>query len=633
MPLRSLDDVIERKLEKENLTYDDYQEELDKNRELVDVLNSGQVKFDDKELNGFSVEEVIDAVRYTLEANVFGIDVTKMDLKDSPIYYNQTTKKSRWFRKRKKINESAALAIQRARQTVEANERKRRREREIQQKYTDQLETMELTEKLTDPREAEYADDPQYMDSLEDSQAKKCLERIETGTEVFDSIQGVINKAGESKGEVKWFSKKTTKDEDVIKRKLDEIDKALDKQLPTATELQEQILSAAKRKAMMDLQSTHSLMPDDVTDEVLDAKIERIKGKYIKEADQLIRTLNGLYEEVAAGRLSPEVLKIFLRTELMAYTTETEKQIYRSMIKRNQKISEPDSWDEQDYKRQLTELAKSRRTVGECPPGEYQEYGSVTKFLNKKGEPIHTNDIDVLEDQAISVCRTFIHFHSKIIDPKIVSRYYITAKPGKQLELMKAWMRTMESHKDLAEKIYFKVNGELQDKRKDNIVVYVSASNKEEEIKEFFDLFYKECGGKEGEILESNEDVLMSTIVSEDQNGITCAPEFNLKRIYDETIKYGLFTDLKLDEALYHSQKTTPYTSITKPKNFSFNDYLAKALFYSAEILSKKKGIPRDKIMESIKNKPELKKQYMRYFADFIKLGGVDAITMKRNDT
>ncbi len=305
MPLKSLDDVIERKLEKENLTYDDYQEELDKNRELVDVLNSGQVKFDDKELNGFSVEEVIDAVRYTLEANVFGIDVTKMDLKDSPIYYNQTTKKSRWFRKRKKINESAALAIQRARQAVEANERKRRREREIQQKYTDQLETMELTEKLTDPREAEYADDPQYMDSLEDSQAKKCLERIETGTEVFDSIQGVINKAGESKSKEKWFSKKNTKDEDVIKRKLDEIDKALDKQLPTATELQEQILSAAKRKAMMDLQSTHSLMPDDVTDEVLDAKIERIKEKYVKDADQLIRTLNGVYEEAAAGRLSP----------------------------------------------------------------------------------------------------------------------------------------------------------------------------------------------------------------------------------------------------------------------------------------------------------------------------------------
>ena len=630
---RTLDDLIEVKLEKENLTYDDYQEELDKNRELVDVLNSGQVKFDDKELNGFSVEEVIDAVRYTLEANVFGIDVTKMDLKDSPIYYNQTTKKSRWFRKRKKINESAALAIQRARQAVEANERKRRREREIQQKYIDQLESMELGEKLTDPREAEYADDPQYMENLENSQAKKCLERIETGTEVFDSIQGVINKAGESKREEKWFSKKETKDEDVIKRKLDEIDLALDKQLPGAKQLQEQILSTAKRKAMMDLQSTHYLMPADITDEELDKKIERIKGKYIKEAGQLVKTLNGLYEEVAAGRLSPEVLKIFLRTELMAYTTETEKQIYRSMIKRNQKISEPDPWDEQDYKRQLTELAKSRRTVGGCPPAEYQDYGGVTKFLNKKGEPIHTNDLDVLEDQAITLCKTFMHFHSKIIDPKIVSRYYITAKPGKQLELMKAWMRTMESHKELAEKIYFKVNGELQDKRKDNIVVYVSASNKEEEIKEFFDLFYKECGGKEGEILESNEDVLMSTIVSEDQNGITCAPEFSLKRIYDETIKYGLFTDLKLDEALYHSQKSTSYTSVTKPKNFSYNDYLAKALFYSAEILSKKKGIPRDKIMESIKNTPELKKQYMRYFADFIKLGGVDAITMKRNDT
>ncbi len=633
MPEKYLDDVIEKKLEKENLTYEDYQEAMDKNQELIDVLNNGQVVFDDKELNGFSAEEVIDAARYTLQASAYGVDVTKMDIKDSPIYYNQTTRKSRWFRKRKKINEAASLAIQRARQAAAMNERKKRREKEIQQKYLTQVDALELNEKLTDPREAEYADDPEYLESIESSQAKKCLERIETGTEVFDSIQGVINKAGESKSKEKRFSKNETKDEDVIKRKLDEIDLALDKQLPGAKELQDRILYTAKRKALTSLRSTHYLMNLDITDEELDQKIEIIKEKYAKEAEHLIKTLNKLYEEVAAGRLSPEVLKIFLRTELMAYTTDTEKQIYRSMVKRNQKISEPAPSDEWDYKQQLIEIARSRRTNGGCPPAEYQEYGSATKFLNKMGEPVHTDDLDELEERAIESCRTFVHFHSKVIDPNTVSRYYVTAKPGKQMELMQAWMRTMESHKELAEKIYFKMSGELNDKRKDNIVVYVSANNKEEDIKQFLDLFYKECGGKEGEILDSNEGVLMGTVVSEEQNGITRAPDFNANRIYDETIKFGLFTDFKLDEALYKSSHTTSYTSVTKPKNFSYNEYLAKAMFYSAEILSKKKGIPRDKIMESIKNDPGLKKQYTKYFADFVKLGGVDAVTMKRNDS
>ena len=40
----------------------------------------------------------------------------------------------------------------------------------------------------------------------------------------------------------------------------------------------------------------------------------------------------------------------------------------------------------------------------------------------------------------------------------------------------------------------------------------------------------------------------------------------------------------------------------------------------------------REQIMEQVKTDPGLKKQYLRYFTDFIKLGDVNVDSMKRNE-
>jgi hypothetical protein len=622
--------VITNVLEKKKQTREDYQEQQEQKQKLINLIDGNQVLMADEELNGFSAEEVMEAAKYTLKANAFGVNVSKMDIKDSPIYYNQRTGKSRWFRKRKKINEAAAAMIQKARNIAAANERRANKQRVVFARMGQQVDQMVLNENITRIDENAFHDDPGYVESLEKAQAKTCFDQIETETNAFDTIGDVMKEAQKAKRTTWMGGKDKPKDEEVIKRKLDEIDTAIDKQLPGADALKEQILDIAKKKALDKLKSSYRYFDENITEEKIDQKIAAVKEKYVKEANKLIVKINSLYREVAEGKLSPEVLKIFLRTELMAHSTDTEKKIYRSLVRRNEDLPKPSPWDEQDYKDKLMELAKARREEGKCPPAEFQEYGGATKYLHKVGQPVLTDDLNELEEQAIQHTRTFLHFHPKIANPTILSRFYVTAKPGKQVDLMQAWMRTMASHKELAEKIYFKISGELNENRKDNIVVYVTENNKEAEVKQFLDAFYKECGGKEGDILESDKEALQGTVKNEDQNGITSSPEFCTSKIHDAIIEYGLFTDVKLDKALYVSRHTSAYSSVTKPKKVSYNEYLAKALFYSAEILSKKKGIPRDKIMENIKSDPGLKKQYMKYFADFIRLGDVDVGTMKR---
>ena len=627
-----LDQVITNVLEKKNQTREDYQEQQEQNQKLINLIDGYQVLMADEELKGFSAEEVMEAAKYTLKANAFGVNVSKMDIKDSPIYYNQRTGRSRWFRKRKKINEAAAAMIEKARNIAAANERRANKQRAAFQRMGQQVDQMVLNENITQIDENAFRDDPGYVESLEKAQAKTCFDQIETEANAFDTIGDVMKEAQKAKRTTWMGGKDKPKDEEVIKRKLDEIDTAIDKQLPGADALKEQILDIAKKKALVELKSSYQYFDENITEEEIDEKIVAVKEKYVKEADKLIVTINSLYREVAEGKLSPEVLKIFLRTELMAHSTNTEKKIYSSLVRRNKELPEPSFEEQQAYKDQLVELGIMRRKKYGCAAVEVQNYGSPSKFLNKIKEPIHDNKLDYLEELAINKANTFLHFHPQIINQKILSRYYVTAKPGKQVEMIKAWMRAMEAHPENAKHLYFKVNGELNENRKDNIVVFVSAGNKEKDMKEFMDTFYKECGGVGGEILESNQEVLAPTVKSEEQEGISTAPEFNAAKIHDQIIRYGLFTNAELDEALYKSAHASSYSSTTKPKMFSYDEYIAKALFYSAEILSKKNGIPREQIMEQVKTDSGLKKQYLRYFTDFIKLGDVNVDSMKRNE-
>ena len=62
---------------------------------------------------------------------------------------------------------------------------------------------------------------------------------------------------------------------------------------------------------------------------------------------------------------------------------------------------------------------------------------------------------------------------------------------------------------------------------------------------------------------------------------------------------------------------------------FSYNTYMAKAMLYSAEIISQKEGISREDVTARIKTDEAIKKKFKKYVSDFIWLGGVDINTMK----
>ena len=95
--------------------------------------------------------------------------------------------------------------------------------------------------------------------------------------------------------------------------------------------------------------------------------------------------------------------------------------------------------------------------------------------------------------------------------------------------------------------------------------------------------------------------------------------------------KYGIFGDKTLDEQLRKEtgEAVEIVGGLTSPK-FSYNTYIAKAMFLSAEIICKKRGIAHDKIDEKIKNDQSVRTEFKKLVSDFIKLGGVDLKSMKR---
>ena len=109
-----LEVAIDEKLEKENKSRDDYKAETQKNDRLIKVIEEGYTSISDADLAGFSEEEVKQAAIYTLKGRMYDMNVSSMNIGDSPIYYDQDTKKSRWFWRRKKLNEKAKIIISQA---------------------------------------------------------------------------------------------------------------------------------------------------------------------------------------------------------------------------------------------------------------------------------------------------------------------------------------------------------------------------------------------------------------------------------------------------------------------------------------------------------------------------------------
>ncbi|MBO6215488.1 MAG: hypothetical protein J6N76_08125 [Lachnospiraceae bacterium] len=615
-----LEVAIDEKLEKENKSRDDYKAETQKNDRLIKVIEEGYTSISDADLAGFSEEEVKQAAIYTLKGRMYDMNVSSMNIGDSPIYYDQDTKKSRWFWRRKKLNEKAKIIISQAENYVAGQLEAERKKNEVYSRINNVVEGVDFSGigEVENISEQDYRDDDSYMEELTVNATGKCVDRLLSNQHITDSTQNVLEKSADKNS--------FYKDELALKTQVDEVEKTLDKEMVSGADIKVEIISKVKESLSRELRNIY-----DSVQSLSDATIEKVTKEHIDGAKRLIKKMDGLYKEVAAGKLSPEVLKVFLRSDLMAYKTKAEIPIYDSMVyEEGNRI--PSDEERDDYKETLVDLSRSRRKDG-MQGAFFQKIGGPSKLLEKKGlrSIYQTTDLDELEEVAIKKNRNFIHFYpkGKISMDKIVTRYYVTAKKGAHTKLITAWMKALDNKPKIAEKLYFKVIGDINLKKKDNIVLYVTEDNNKEELDEFFKEFYNLCGGEQGDILESNEKVIASTTPVDKMNGITVATEFDTDRIYNDTIRYGLFTDMMTDRRLrYLTKESSP--NAKKPA-FSYNEYVAKALLYSAVILGKKEGIDRREIIKKVSEDAQLKKKFIKYFADFMKLGGTDTGTMLRD--
>jgi hypothetical protein len=650
--MANLADKIARKTQSSTYREEDYAQQRQEEINLTRILQDESFQLEANERGSFSQKEVIEAAKFALKAKSYGLVPGDLKVKDSPIYYNQRGK-SRWFRTRKKMDERAERAIQKARNIWTQQEQSRRAQEE--QQRIQQQQDNEVAEIMSDVvfedgiqsvQESEVVQktDEAYMKTLKESEAFACVDKIQQNTSAFTELQNTmtLSTSGE---DTKWQDGETKQsDGAVLRKQLDAVDSALQKELPSAEDTRDRIIAAARAKIEAYARTKYT------SDATTTKMIKAFKEKTMKATRSLLKRIDGMYRAVAAGELSPDVVKIFLRSELMAHTTKSENTLYASLVKRSEdNVQEPTEGEVQEYKSILTKIAQENFCHDNCL--EFQGQGNLQVYCSKLRDIDEIpKDINQAQEKAIKYADTFVHFKGmkRMRSGQSDTRYYVTAKPGKQIQLMSIWQKmlseeakayrdkkksgeiTKENDKgSLVDRLYFKVFGTLNDQRRDNMVIYQSDMIPKEEFDSFMERFYAACVEKD--VLADSAHGLWSTKPLESKEGLSTAPEFDVNSMYSTMISYDLFTDKTLDDQLYEALQGEKSKDTTKPR-FSYNSYLAKAMLYSAEILCSKQGISRDGIVERIKADPALNIQFKRYVSDFIRAGGVNIGSMQRTE-
>ena len=628
--MAKLQDMIEAKKQTEGFKNEDYVVQQKEEIALSDVLDRMDFQLTKRELGGFKREEVIEAAKFSLRAKSYGLMPGDLKVEDSPIYYD-SKHKSRWFFNRKSIRDVAEKVIEKARAQWQQTEQKKETQR------TSAMEALSFTNiSITDVNEADYVPktDEAFTQQLESSEAYKSVGQITEHPDVMANLEKAFRA---SEGETAVWDTENVKQEDsaVLKKQLDAVDNAILSKLPPAADVKKRVVDSIQKKMLQVIEDSHK--------EKVFASPKRKQKQFLEQGEALLKRIDEMYAAVKAGELSPETVKIFLKTELMGFTTSTEKKIYENMVKRTEKdIPVPEEKDKGDYKGALYGLTKYfEHQSGVSVQGE----GNLNMFYGSLLEKKMVQKADSKEDAhklAIAHANSFIHYKgSKYIgaekagkNSKTATRYYVTVKPGTQTQLLNI-MNTMLNEDEIekgeddsiCKRIYFKVMGGLDDRRRDNMVIYKNDLIPDKEMKAFLDTLYARC--KKADILADRDHSLCATQPLEGmEGGITTAPEFDTNSFYNTLITFGLFTDKEMDGMLYQGINGKESTSVTMPR-FSYNTYMAKAMLYSAEIISQKEGISREDVTARIKTDEAIKKKFKKYVSDFIWLGGVDINTMK----
>lgn len=617
---KNLNEVIANKLKKEQRSEESYKAAVEENARISSFLQESINSMNEGDLGGFSKKKVLEAAKYTLKAKAYGIDVTGMKIDDSPIFYNIENKKSRWYRRRKRINEKADILIKRATARAEQERNKARGNLINPEDAEDNLIVMnnapveiqkekeseiKMQGTITAINEDAYQDDENYMAHLETTQAANCLNDILNDNQILETAQQTINAVNAQPIDDNY--------DQLLNKKMEYFDKVLNEEkLPSADELKTTIIKNGEDKI-----------------KALPEGWEKNKKKIIQRTNDLIATMDRLYKEVAAGTLSPDVLKVFLRTHIMGHMSGTERKLYESMVQRQ---GAPKATKEEDeaYRNVLAEIGDYRRSgKPPLPYVSFQGTGTPSNMLTKKRVKPQPKDPNEAQRLALMKGDHFVHFHSRDSQNATegVNRYYVTAKAGKQTKMLEAWLKTLKDKPEMGEKLYYKMSCDLVNDRKDNIVIYVTKEADTKDIEDFLDSFRKNC--EEG-VLETKDKGLPSTVAMEGEEGITKASEFNTGKIHTELIGFKVFTDPLADQALHALEpKRKNYPGLKKP-TYSYNSYISTALLYSARILCKNEHLDPAKVMNTIKEDPQMKRKYLKLFSDFMKLGDTDPETMMR---
>ena len=627
--MSTLNELIEKKKQSTTYNQEAYSQQQQDEAELLAIINDEKFTLTQKEMGKFSKEDILKAAEFTVKSRSYGI-AADVDATDSRIYYKQDGD-SRFFLNRKSIRDKAAVVVQKA-QGILAKKREAALALQRKEQQVDGLVgAFDFKDELT-AIEEDYKEDTEYTKSLANSEAFKRVDTIIEDEHAMSKLKEAL-KSSEAEDSQWQEGKEKQSSSAVVKKELDGVDAALQEKLPSAKEMKDNVLIKLRAQMKREL----------MTEKDPEGAMEQKKQSYEKYAKMLFEEIDKMYADVSKGKLSPDVVKLFMRSDLMAHKTKAETGIYEGLIFRSEKVEETDLKYKQAYKAEVLStmdlfpencIKIQQMDAKQC--AIVDAYNKLPAKLKAK-EKITDKNKDLAFKIVVNNTNEFMHFRGvqarNFQENSTTTRFYITAKKGKHAEMLKIWNQVLSEEKkesNLVDRMYFKFHGDVIESRMDNIVIYQTQLIEDGEMKQLLDKFYKACADKD--VLEDEKNMPNASVPIEGyKGGITTAPEFGTNKTYKILQKYGIFGDKTLDEQLRKEtgEAVEIVGGLTSPK-FSYNTYIAKAMFLSAEIICKKRGIAHDKIDERIKNDQSVRTEFKKLVSDFIKLGGVDLKSMKR---
>ncbi len=571
---------------------------------VIDVMANDANLRAEIQTGSFTVEEVIEAAKYSLRAKPYDISVRHLKISDSPIYHDRRRNTTRWRIKRKKLDDMAELLIEKA------------REHRLQVEAEQEAEKIRQLDKIQEETRVDVLPDAEYSAPEGDLAEKRDVEDYKS-TKIFDNIMNNSDYAEQldkcydgsiTDPKLSGKEEQKTAPPDAYLEKVDEV---LDKDLPSINSLANRINQDLQRKMEGKRSGTNNISPES---------LEAEKNKLLKKPKQMIDQLKGYYKDVNEGKMSPEVLKLYLNCPLMANVTTSEHRLYFHMVNRNEKYDVPSEEEIREYKDLILNSSMTRYKINDSIIVQAgRNWPNVNKYAIKHCRPGHFKNEKDARKKVFDQWNGFVHFRKNKELKTTDNRYYITCKPGKYRALQRAWWTAFNnSPEGFEDRLFFKMSTTIQAERTDNIVIYVQDDQDMKEFNSFIEAFRNEC--KKEDVLPEEKNTLLA--------GNIIAPGISTGSEPDVDVLKAMTRDWQDKEELDEiSRQINPEVSGMPELLFSYNGYVTKALLLSSCIAKKKLGLKKED--RFIDNKDKMIPLMKRYFVDFMKLMRTDPRTMQ----